>query len=103
MYHRSNIQLVKSLKNLVMNSVFILNASPIILLGKADLLNTVSPLADLWIVPEKVISEVEAKRPIASYLADLSHYSREFSGFHFILSNPSNPGILEPCTFNLGP
>jgi len=48
-----------------MNKVFVLNASPIILLGKADLLNTVSPLADLWIVPEKVVSEVEAKRPIA--------------------------------------
>jgi predicted nucleic acid-binding protein len=47
------------------------------LLGKADLLNTVSPLADLWIVPEKVISEVEAKRPIAPYLADLNHYSKE--------------------------
>ena len=63
-----------------MNKVFVLNASPIILLGKADLLNTVSPLADLWIVPEKVVSEVEAKRPIASYLSDLNHYSREFAG-----------------------
>lgn len=62
-----------------MNNVFVLNASPIILLGKADLLKTVSPLADLWIIPEKVVSEVEAKRPIASYLADLSHYAREFA------------------------
>jgi hypothetical protein len=41
-----------------MNKVFVLNASPIILLGKAGLLKTISPLADLWIVPEKVISTI---------------------------------------------
>ncbi len=29
-----------------MNNVFVLNASPIILLGKADLLRTVSPLVE---------------------------------------------------------
>lgn len=60
-----------------MNKVFVINASPIILLGKADLLNTVSPLADLWIVPEKVASEIEVKRPIAPYLAGLNRYSRD--------------------------
>ncbi len=54
-----------------MNSVFILNASPIILLGKAGLLCTISPLADLWIVPDGVISEIESKKPIAQYLEEL--------------------------------
>ena len=44
-----------------MNSVFILNASPIILLGKADLLRTISPLAKLWVIPDKVAIEVEKK------------------------------------------
>ena len=51
-----------------MNKVFILNASPIILLGKAGLLKTISPLAESWVVPEGVIAEVEAKRSIDSYL-----------------------------------
>ena len=54
-----------------MNKVFILNASPIILLGKAGLLKTISPLAESWVVPEGVIAEVEAKRSIDSYLSDL--------------------------------
>jgi len=59
-----------------MNSVFVLNASPLILLGKADLLRTVSPLAKLWIVPDGVIAEVESKRPIDSYFSELEHNSR---------------------------
>ena len=46
-----------------MNENWALNASPIILLGKAGLLKTVSPLAKVWIIPESVIREVEAKRP----------------------------------------
>jgi len=46
------------------NKVFILNASPIILLGKAGLLKTISPLAESWLVPEGVVAEVEAKRSI---------------------------------------
>ena len=58
-----------------MNSVFILNASPIILLGKADLLRTVGPLVEHWIVPEGVAAEVETKRPIGPHLADLGHSS----------------------------
>lgn len=62
-----------------MNKVFVFNASPIILLGKAGLLKTVSPLADLWIVPEKVVSEVEAKKPVSAYLSDLNHYEIEFA------------------------
>jgi predicted nucleic acid-binding protein len=58
-----------------MNENWVLNASPIILLGKADLLKTVSPLAKLWIIPEGVIREIEAKRPIESYLSEISYGS----------------------------
>ena len=54
-----------------MNSVFVLNASPLILLGKADLLRTVSPLAELWTVPDGVIAEVESKRSIDSYFLEI--------------------------------
>lgn len=58
-----------------MNENFVLDASPIIVLGKADLLKKVSPLAKLWIIPEGVIREVEAKRPIESYLSEISYGS----------------------------
>ena len=51
-----------------MSDNFILNASPIILLGKADLLKTISPLAKSWIIPKGVVEEVEKKRSIGSYL-----------------------------------
>jgi len=73
---RFSIQLMKSLKKPVMNSVFVLNASPLILLGKADLLRTVSPLAELWTVPDGVIAEVESKRSIDSYFLELEYSSR---------------------------
>jgi predicted nucleic acid-binding protein len=43
---------------------FILNASPMILLGKADLLKTISPLAKSWIIPKGVVREVEKKRSL---------------------------------------
>jgi predicted nucleic acid-binding protein len=58
-----------------MNENWALNASPIILLGKADLLRTLSPLAKVGIIPEGVIREVEAKRPIESYLSEISYNS----------------------------
>jgi len=58
-----------------MNENWVLDASPIILLGKADLLKTVSSLAKVWIIPEGVIREVEAKRPIESYLSEISYSS----------------------------
>lgn len=58
-----------------MNENWALNASPIILLGKADLLKKVSPLAKLWIIPEGVIREVEVKRPIGPYLSEISYNS----------------------------
>lgn len=59
-----------------MNSAFILNASPIILLGKADLLRMVSPLAKLWVIPEGVAAEVEVKNAINPYFAELEHASK---------------------------
>ncbi|MBW2004067.1 MAG: DUF3368 domain-containing protein [Deltaproteobacteria bacterium] len=54
---------------------WVLNASPIILLGKAELLKTVSPLAKVWIIPKGVIREVETKRSIEPYLLEISHNS----------------------------
>jgi predicted nucleic acid-binding protein len=59
-----------------MNDNYILNASPIILLGKADLLKTISPLAKSWIIPKGVIEEVEKKRSIEPYLSQLSCNSK---------------------------
>jgi predicted nucleic acid-binding protein len=59
-----------------MNENLVLDASPIIVLGKADLLKKVSPLAKLWIIPEGVIREVEAKRPIEPYLSEISYGSK---------------------------
>ena len=59
-----------------MSDNFILNASPIILLGKADLLKTISPLAKLWIIPKGVVGEVEKKRSIEPYLSGLSCNSK---------------------------
>ncbi len=58
-----------------MNRNLVINASPIILLGKADLLKTMSPLAKTWIIPNGVIHEVQAKRPIDPYLSDLASNS----------------------------
>jgi predicted nucleic acid-binding protein len=64
-----------------MNKISVFNASPIILLAKAGLLKTIAPLAESWMVPEGVASEIEAKRSIDPYLYDLanaSDVSREF-------------------------
>ena len=59
-----------------MNKNLVINASPIILLGKADLLKTISPLAKTWIIPDGVIHEVQAKRPIEPYLLSLASNSK---------------------------
>ncbi|MCX5803846.1 MAG: DUF3368 domain-containing protein [Proteobacteria bacterium] len=59
-----------------MSDNFILNASPIILLGKADLLKTISPLGKSWIIPKGVVGEVEKKRSIEPYLSGLSYNSK---------------------------
>jgi len=59
-----------------MNKNLVINASPIILLGKADLLKTISPLAKTWIIPDGVIHEVQEKRPIDPYLSGLESNSK---------------------------
>lgn len=59
-----------------MNKNWIINASPIILLGKAELLKAISPLAETWIIPEGVIQEVERKSSIDSYLSCLGRSSK---------------------------
>jgi predicted nucleic acid-binding protein len=58
-----------------MNKSLVINASPMILLGKADLLKAISPLAKTWIIPDGVIHEVQAKRSIELYLTDLASNS----------------------------
>ncbi len=55
-----------------MSKRWVINASPIILLGKADLLKTISSLAEKWIIPDGVLNEVQGKRPIEPYLAALA-------------------------------
>lgn len=58
-----------------MNKNLVINASPIILLGKTDLLKIISPLAKTWIIPDGVIHEVQAKRPIDPSLSSLASNS----------------------------
>lgn len=55
---------------------WVLNASPLILLGKAGLLKVIAPLADRWIVPEGVLKEVAAKSPIDLFLRALTSCSQ---------------------------
>ena len=43
-----------------MHKNWILNASPIIVLGKADLLKAISPLAKAWLVKESGIYTVRS-------------------------------------------
>ncbi len=49
-----------------MNNNWILNASPLIVLGKANLLETISPISKLWLIPTGVIEEI-SKKSIADY------------------------------------
>ena len=58
-----------------MNNIMVINASPLFLLGKADFLKTMSPLAKTWIIPDGVIHKVQAKRPIDPYLSGLASNS----------------------------
>ena len=58
-----------------MKSSWVLNASPLIILNKAGLLQTLSPLAEKWIIPEAVVREISRKseiKPLLSKLADKS-------------------------------
>ena len=51
---------------------WVLNASPLILLGKAELLKVIAPLADKWIVPNGVAREVSLKSPLDEFLGILT-------------------------------
>jgi predicted nucleic acid-binding protein len=55
---------------------WVFDASPLIVLGKADLLSSVSPLAENWIIPEGVVKEVSRKGDIDLLLSKLSEDSR---------------------------
>ena len=59
-----------------MGNSWVVNACPLIVLGKSGLLSVVSPLADCWIVPEGVAQEVSRKASIELLLAALSEKSR---------------------------
>ena len=65
-----------------MSNVFIVNASPLILLGKAELLRSVAPLSDLWIVSEGVVAEVESKRYIGTYITELEFRFQGITGVY---------------------
>jgi len=54
---------------------WMLDASPLILLEKIDFLNIMSRLADVWLIPNAVVQEIERKNPIQGYLTELSIYS----------------------------
>lgn len=71
MFPRSNTQLKKFCMNPDMHNKFVLNASPLIVLGKADLLRTIAPLAFEWVIPNGVAEEIEKKRPLNLYIVDL--------------------------------
>ncbi|MEN8220082.1 MAG: DUF3368 domain-containing protein [Pseudomonadota bacterium] len=55
---------------------WVFDASPLIVLGKADLLSTISPLAENWIIPESVVKEVSRKGDIELLLSKLSDNSK---------------------------
>lgn len=52
-----------------MTNSWVFNASPLILLGKAELLGVVSHVGSAWYVPNGVIQELERKTPACRYLA----------------------------------
>ena len=48
------------------------NASLIIVIGKAGLLEKISPIADKWLIPEGVFQEISQKGSISQYIKELS-------------------------------
>ncbi len=55
-----------------MKSSWVLNASPLIVLGKSKLLEKIGPLAETWLIPEGVINEISIKSPIQTILSQLT-------------------------------
>ncbi len=54
------------------DDIYVLDSSPLILLGKADLLAVISPIAGTWMVPQQVIAEIEVKKSASPFLKDLA-------------------------------
>jgi predicted nucleic acid-binding protein len=55
-----------------MKQNWVFDTSPLIVLGKAELLTTISPLASTWFIPEGVVQEVSQKSDIEPLLQQLS-------------------------------
>lgn len=55
-----------------MNKLWILNASPIIIIGKAGLLYTISPITKNWLISQGVFEEISRKGSASLYLKELS-------------------------------
>jgi predicted nucleic acid-binding protein len=55
---------------------WVFDASPLIILGKAELLTTISPLASCWFIPEGVVQEVSQKSAIEPLLLQLSENAK---------------------------
>jgi len=55
-----------------MSKVWILNASPLIVLGKADLLETISSVSLKWIIPQGVLKEISQKGIADKYITQIS-------------------------------
>jgi len=58
-----------------MKQNWVIDASPLIILGKAELLETISALATSWLIPNGVIQEISQKSAVEPLLAQLSQYA----------------------------
>ena len=59
-----------------MVQMWILDASPLILLHKIDFLKTISEFARTWLIPGVVVQEIEEKKSIDSYMWEISYKSQ---------------------------
>ncbi len=59
-----------------MIQTWVVDASPLIILGKAGLLKTLSPLAEQWVVPETVLREVAKKSAVEPLLLQLAERAK---------------------------
>ncbi len=55
---------------------WVFDASPLIVLGKAELLTTISPLASCWLIPKCVVQEISQKSAIEPLLLQLSENAK---------------------------
>ena len=59
-----------------MIDTWILNASPLIILNKADLLHTVSTLSPKWLIPDGVYEEISKKSDVEQIVSQMSFNAR---------------------------